>query len=940
MSNPVKQSPDLSDTAAASPTLHNPAATFVERRRNKRVTVHANAPLDLTFVIDREEIRSRVRDLSEDGLSVEYPAAAPDLPGGLWLANVLLHRQAANPLQLRTLVTSTCRVDQHGCRVLRLYANDQQARAGLWTAMDWLTFGQFGPSDDNKTAVRVRPIPQRGIYTEQARLDRISYIRKKTGLPLASLQHMSLSAESLTGNIENLIGSVEVPVGVAGPLLFRGEKAQGLLLAPMATTEGALVSSATRGAIALTRAGGVTTRVIRRNMMRVPLFIFSDMTGAYRFANWVRDHFDEIREHAMRVSRHARLLKVDPDVRGNMVTVTFLYETGDAAGQNMSTSCTWHACQWLIGQMKYLDEIRLEHFFIESGVSGDKKVSYQTFISGRGTRVSAECLLPRGVVEDVLKVTPDELVRCFHLASAFGTQAGTVGWNVNVANVIAAIFTATGQDIACVHESSLGLLYLALADDGVYASLILPSLVVGTVGGGTHLGRQTEFLQLLGCAGPGNVSRFAEIIAGFSLALDLSTGAAICGGQFAAAHERLGRNRPVRWFTRQDLSPVFFEEGVRAVFDDPSAVVETVQILESKDTGSSIMTELTAGKVEKLIGLIPVNLVVRCGEGRNRVDTSVMVKVKPLDQEVILMTHRLAAMCGSRIATSHARFKDRIGFTGCHLRELRVYEQTDPRFQRHTPAVFRTFVEPQREAYVVVLENLAGLDLMDSANDPRGWTDEHLGAAIRGIAAIHAMWYRREEDLRRHSWLGPVLTARDMVEMRELWEDLSIHAAREFPDWFLESDLSLRHELIGTLHEWWPRLESLPRTLIHNDFNPRNVGFRRESSGPRLVAYDWELATIGVPQHDLAELLCYVLPPDVSRDRVDALLEEHRQALSTATSTDIPADEWQAGFACSLYDLAVNRMAFTIAAHTFRHFAFMERVNRTLRHLIELERSR
>ena len=91
MSNPVKQSPDLSDTAAASPTLHNPAATFVERRRKKRVTAHANAPLDLTFVIDQEEIRSRVRDLSEDGLSVEYPAAAPDLPGGLWLANVLLH---------------------------------------------------------------------------------------------------------------------------------------------------------------------------------------------------------------------------------------------------------------------------------------------------------------------------------------------------------------------------------------------------------------------------------------------------------------------------------------------------------------------------------------------------------------------------------------------------------------------------------------------------------------------------------------------------------------------------------------------------------------------------------------------------------------------------------------------------------------------------------
>src|SRR5262245_9680386 len=148
MNDSVKPSPDLSDTAAASTTPHHPAGTFVERRRNKRVTVHENAPLDLTFVIDQEEIRSRVRDLSEDGLSVEYPASAPDLRGGLWLANVMLHRQAANPLQLRTLITSTCRVDQQGCRVLRLYATDQQARAGLWTAMDWLPCGQFGPTED------------------------------------------------------------------------------------------------------------------------------------------------------------------------------------------------------------------------------------------------------------------------------------------------------------------------------------------------------------------------------------------------------------------------------------------------------------------------------------------------------------------------------------------------------------------------------------------------------------------------------------------------------------------------------------------------------------------------------------------------------------------------------------------------------------------------
>ena len=213
----------------------------------------------------------------------------------------------------------------------------------------------------------------------------------------------------------------------------------------------------------------------------------------------------------------------------------------------------------------------------------------------------------------------------------------------------------------------------------------------------------------------------------------------------------------------------------------------------------------------------------------------------------------------------------------------------------------------------------------------------YLAAAIQGIASIHAIWYGREDALRQHPWLGQVWTAQDMAEMRELWEDLSVHAAREFPEWFLEPDLALRHQLIETIPEWWAVLESSPRTLIHNDFNPRNMAFRRESSGLRLAAYDWELATLGVPQHDLAELLCYVLPSDASREEVDRWVELHRRALSMAAAAEIPAGEWRAGYKASLGDLALNRFALTLAAHTFRHYPFVERVNSTLRHLIELE---
>jgi hydroxymethylglutaryl-CoA reductase (NADPH) len=909
-----------------------------ERRRNKRISVDPQQNLELEFILDEEAIRSRVRDLSEQGLSIDYAATAPALPAGQWLGNVVLHRPGAASLQLRVLEVAACQNDGNGQQRLRLHATDPQARAGLWLAMDWLIFGEFGSNNvSDSSRARIRPIPHRGVYTEKARLERLEYIRKKTNLPLESLQQTLLRAESLTGNIENLLTSVEVPVGLAGPLLFRGEKAQGLLFAPFATTEGALVASATRGAIAVTRAGGITTRVVRQQMMRVPLFVFSDMRGAYRFSNWVRDHVEDIRQQTLRVSRHANLLKAEPEVRGNMVTISFLYETGDAAGQNMSTTCTWHACQWMLQQMKYLDEVRLENFLIESGISGDKKVSFQGFISGRGTRVTAECLLPRGVVEDVLKVSPEDFVRGYHATSAFGVQAGTVGWNINVANVVAAMFTATGQDIACVHESSVGLLYLNNIDDGLYASLLLPSLVIGTVGGGTHLPRQREFLEMLGCAGPGKVSRLAEIIAGFCLALDLSTGAAIVGGQFAVAHERLGRNRPVNWFTRRDLVPEFFQAGVQKALADPSVIVESVHLQDMKDTGSSIITELTASKIEKLIGLLPVQLRLTSANRHHPRELDLIVKMKPLDDEVILMTHRLAAMCGPSLAASHERFKDRIGLKGCHIREVAVYEQSDPRFHAHVPIVYRTMRDDAREAYVIALEDLSRHELLDSVNDPDSWKDEHISAAIRGIASIHAIWYGREQELGRQPWLGRPMTVQNMIEMRELWSDLSVHAAKEFPDWFLKSDLDLRLKLIQTIDSWWPVLESSPRTLIHNDFNPRNIAFRRQPGGPRLIAYDWELATLGAPQHDLAELLCYVLMPAVTREEVDRWIRLHREALMDETRIEIDQERWREGFKSSLFDLALNRIAFTIAAHTFRHFPFIERVHATLRRLIELE---
>lgn len=388
-------------------------------------------------------------------------------------------------------------------------------------------------------------VPNGGLYTEAARQKRINYLFEKTGVQLNEVAKLGFSAEQVRNNCENLVGSVEIPLGVAGPLLINGLNAHGDYYAPLATSEGALIASVARGAKAISMAGGANAAFLGKRMIRAPLFEFRTMAETLLFTRVVTESFTELKAQVERSSHHAVLCCTEPLINGRMVHIQFIYETGDAAGQNMTTICTWNAVQWL--KKKFAEEhgIHPVASVIEANLSGDKKVTYQSYTQGRGSRVVADCLLPAPIVRKVLKVTPQNLVRGYKHLSSGALSAGMLGMNINIANVIAAIFTATGQDIASVHESSVGQLHLELnCDDSIYASLVLPSLLIGTIGGGTGLPQQQECLQLMKCAGTGKMAIFAEVIAGFCLALELSTLSALSADEFASAHDRLGRNRP------------------------------------------------------------------------------------------------------------------------------------------------------------------------------------------------------------------------------------------------------------------------------------------------------------------------------------------------------------------------------------------------------------
>jgi hydroxymethylglutaryl-CoA reductase (NADPH) len=355
---------------------------------------------------------------------------------------------------------------------------------------------------------------------------------------LDHLSKYSLSMdEALKRNIENPIGTVQIPVGIAGPLEVYGEHAKGDYYIPLATSEGALVASVNRGCSVIKSAGGVTARIIDDKMTRAPVIKTESITEALKIKNWIKEHFEDLKEAAEQTTRHGKLVKIDPVVVvGKYVYPRFVYTTGDSMGMNMVTIATETA-------LKILTEETSGHVISLSGnLDVDKKPAAINMIEGRGKTISAEISIPRDIIEKKLKTTPEAIVEVNIAKNLVGSAiAGSMGFNAHYANMIGAIFLATGQDEAHIVEGSLGITVAEVTNGDLYFSVTLPDVPIATFGGGTRLETAHECLDIMGVYGAGNVGKFAEIVSGTVLAGELSLLGALAAGHLARAHKDLGR---------------------------------------------------------------------------------------------------------------------------------------------------------------------------------------------------------------------------------------------------------------------------------------------------------------------------------------------------------------------------------------------------------------
>ncbi len=362
-------------------------------------------------------------------------------------------------------------------------------------------------------------------------------LEEKLNISIRHIGNFSLDEKTASAkNCENMIGAAQIPLGIAGPLKITGNHAVGDFYIPLATTEGALVASVSRGCKAIFLSNGAQVAVHKIGVTRGPVFYTGSIKKSMELYQWIKNNKERVAAAAEKTSSHLKFKKADVKTQGSYTFMRFYFDSQDAMGMNMATIATDKISE-LIEK-----ETGAKCVSIAGNYDIDKKPAWINFINNRGFKVWAEAIVSKQTVKDVLKTTPDEIFEVWLAKCMIGSaMSGSLGFNAHYANIVAAFFAATGQDIAHVVEGSMGLTTAKILKNGdLYFSVYLPAIMLGTVGGGTALATQKEALGIVGIK---TSTELAEVLGGAVLAGELSLLSSLAEKSLVKAHVKLGRGK-------------------------------------------------------------------------------------------------------------------------------------------------------------------------------------------------------------------------------------------------------------------------------------------------------------------------------------------------------------------------------------------------------------
>ncbi|KAL3731038.1 hypothetical protein ACJRO7_027977 [Eucalyptus globulus] len=253
-------------------------------------------------------------------------------------------------------------------------------------------------------------------------------------------------------------------------------------------------------------------------------------------------HFGSAKRAAeLNSSRFAGLQSLKCAIAGKNIYLRFSCSTGDVMGMNMVLKGVQNVMDFR--QMDFPD---IDVMGISGNFCSDEKPTAVNRIEGKGKSVVCEAVIKDDVVRKVLKTSVEALVKLKMLKNLTGSAMARAlgGFNAHANNIVTVIYIATGQDPAQNHSQ------MEAVDDGkdLHVSVTMPSIEVGTVGGGTQLASQSACLNLLEVKGanreaPGSNSwLLATVVVGSVLARELSLMSALTAGQIVKSHMRYNRS--------------------------------------------------------------------------------------------------------------------------------------------------------------------------------------------------------------------------------------------------------------------------------------------------------------------------------------------------------------------------------------------------------------
>ncbi|RDV14581.1 aminoglycoside phosphotransferase family protein [Pontibacter diazotrophicus] len=353
------------------------------------------------------------------------------------------------------------------------------------------------------------------------------------------------------------------------------------------------------------------------------------------------------------------------------------------------------------------------------------------------------------------------------------------------------------------------------------------------------------------------------------------------------------------------------------------ALEQNIRVLEvtplAVDNSASILVVLTAGNTDKLIGHFGLEVTYEAG-GKSETRRMVL-KVKPHGNAIVAMLNSLAQACGGELAEVYERYKALTGFQHTHMRELEVYGKLHNQLM---PEIYGLHADPENGTYLILMEYLEEVELLNSVKTPEKWTDAHIRAALQQAAAWHATHLNKELPLDKTYW-SDAPSAVYMQDLSPLWQELLQNAALRFPELYTPVRVQLLQDAIRQIPAYWQELERMPMTFVHNDLNPRNTCFKRDGESLEFCVYDWELSTWHVPQYDVQEFLCFVLDEDKYQLR-EEYLESYRKELHLLTGLFEDQEQFRRGFYLAAYDFGLHRLGMYMMAHSVSPYPFLPRV--------------